>query len=387
MKVNMLLILATAVATLGAAGADVAKQMDETPADHLMSHQSETGQVSGDPNSEGPATSDSGATWGRHEPLENCVPCHGEQPEHGSPDKSGLVAPVPGLCYLCHEDYAALDGWVHGPVAAGECLLCHEPHKANNKFLLSKPAPDLCYQCHETKRLQLVANHLDDSYAQCNDCHEGHTSSRRMLLKQDFLKTDAGLAYVRQSASARWRPTFVDRRGSLSGLPGVKVVPVIDGSDLFARYGLTEDFVRTKVELQLRQNGVKVLRPDERAGHQSSLYVYLRLMEVPSQHRSGRVDALSGSLNIFLRQTVELLGAPEEGKRRLCTATTWDTGGIVIWGTSQIEEGLEKAVEVLVGQFSNDYLDANPKAQASAPARGEEQRLGREAESLEGKSI
>ena len=93
-------------------------------------------------------------------------------------------------------------------------------------------------------------------------------------------------------------------------------------------------------------------------------------MEVPSQRRSGPADALSGSLNIFLRQTVELLGTAEDGKRRLCTATTWDTGGIVIWGASQIEEGLEKAVEVLVGQFSNDYLGANPETRASAPVPG-----------------
>jgi len=43
----------------------------------------------------------------------------------------------------------------------------------------------------------------------------------------------------------------------------------------------------------------------------------------------------------------------------------------VIWGTTQIEEGLDETIEVLVDQFSKDYLDANPGDQASEPVRGE----------------
>jgi hypothetical protein len=96
-------------------------------------------------------------------------------------------------------------------------------------------------------------------------------------------------------------------------------------------------------------------------------------MEVPSRHSFERVDALSGSLNIFLRQKVELLSAPGDNKkRRFCTATTWDTGGIVIWGTTQVDEGLDKTIEVLVGKFSKDYRDANPKDQALVPVRDEQ---------------
>jgi len=164
---------------------------------------------------------------------------------------------------------------------------------------------------------------------------------------------------------------FVDRRGSLSELRGVNVEAVVEKSDLFKRYGLTENAVRTKVEMQLWRNGVRITGRNERIVRQSWLYVYLRLMEVPSQHHFEQVDVLSGSLNIFLQQKVELLGTPGDSKRRFCTATTWDTGGIVIWGTTQIEEGLNETIEVLVDQFSKDYLDANPKDQASVPVRGE----------------
>ncbi len=220
--------------------------------------------------------------------------------------------------------------------------------------------------------LQLVANHLDETYAQCNDCHHGHTSPGRMLLKQDFLKTDAGLNYISKNPSAQPQSTFVDRRGSLSGLRGVRVVAVVEKSDLFKRYGLTEDVLRTKFEMQLRRNGVRIIGRKERIVRQSWLYVYLRLMEVPSQNHLDRVDALSGSINIFLRQKVELLGMPGDSKRRFCTATTWDTSGIVIWGTTQVEEGLDKTIEILAEKFSEDYLDANPKSPASAPARGKQ---------------
>ncbi len=192
-----------------------------------------------------------------------------------------------------------------------------------------------------------------------------------MLLKQSFLKTDAGRDYLANNSVARPRPTFVDRRGSLGGLEGVAVVSVVDGSESFKRYGVTEDFVRAKVERQLKQNGIKILSRKEQTARESVLHVHLRLLEVPSQRRPGQVDALSGSFNISLRQTVELLAAPGDGKRRFCTATTWDTGAVVIWGVSQIEEGIDQAVKVLVGRFGSDYVKANPKDKTLASSRGE----------------
>jgi len=338
MKINMLLILLTTVGILSAAGN---------------------------------AGNDSGATWGLHEPLKNCVSCHGDRSEQASAEKPNLIAPVPKLCYGCHKEYFSPDGWVHGPVATGKCLLCHESHETDNKSLLSKPVPELCYKCHGAESLKSIANHSDKSYANCNDCHEGHISPGRMLLKQDFLKTDAGLDYISKNPSIQPQTTFVDRRGSLSGLRGVTVVAVVEQSDLFKRYGLTEDAVRTKVEMQLRRNGVRIIDRKEPIVRQSWLYVCLRLMEVPSRYSLERADALSGSLNIFLRQKVELLSTPGDSKRRFCTATTWDTSGIVIWGTTQVEGGLDETIEVLVGKFSKDYLDANPKAQASEPVLSE----------------
>jgi predicted CXXCH cytochrome family protein len=371
MKTDILIIFAITLGNLGVAVTTAPEQTNKNLSGRLISHNIENGEVNLDPNTEDPAISDSGATWGLHEPHKNCVSCHGDKSEQNPPDKMNLVAPVPKLCYVCHEKYVTPGGWMHGPVAAGECLLCHNPHKTNNESLLSKPIPELCYNCHELNALQLVANHSDESYAHCNVCHVGHISESRMLLKNYFLKADEGLVYISKDPSALSRSMYVDRRNSLSGLQGVEVVPVVDGSELFERYGVTEDLVRTEVERQLRRNGIKILNRTEQTTRQSSLQVYLRLMEVPSFRHPGRVDALSGSFNIFLQQTVELLPMPGDVKRKYCTATTWDTGAILIWGTSQIEDGLKEAVEVLVGRFNKDYLAANPKARISASVGGE----------------
>ena len=79
MKINMLLIIATTVGILGVAGTAVAEQTNKAP---------------GVPNPEGFAMDDSGATWGLHEPLKNCVTCHEKQPEQASPDMPDLVPAV-----------------------------------------------------------------------------------------------------------------------------------------------------------------------------------------------------------------------------------------------------------------------------------------------------
>jgi len=371
MKINVLLILASIVGTSAVAMIAFAGQTGKPLTDSLTSRPPQMGQATYNPNSEGPAADDSGVTWGLHEPIKSCTTCHGDESEQSSSDEPHLVAPVPALCCLCHKEYVAMGGWVHGPVATGNCLLCHEPHQTGNNSLLNKPIPELCHHCHESKILRLVTGHSDESYATCNDCHEGHASPGRMLLKQDFLNTDTGLAYLGRNPSVQPRPAFVDRRDSLAGLEGVEVIPVLNGSDLFKSYAVTEDSLKAEIESQLQLSGIGVIQHKEQTTRQISLYVQLRLMEMPSQRGPGQVDGLSGSFNISLRQTVELLPTPGDSRRRLCTATTWDTGAIFIWGTSGVEEGLKEAVKVLVDQFGRDYLQANAKEQASSPVSGE----------------
>jgi predicted CXXCH cytochrome family protein len=121
--------------------------------------------------------------WCVHEPVKDCTLCHGRQPRRGFSSKVQLVAEPPQLCYRCHNEYAALEGWIHGPVAAGDCLLCHAPHRTRTESLLTKPIPELCYQCHEVQAIHVIDKHDRPSYAHCTDCHEGHASVAKALLR------------------------------------------------------------------------------------------------------------------------------------------------------------------------------------------------------------
>ena len=131
--------------------------------------------------------------WYQHEPSLGCEACHGDRKKRGFSRQVNLVAPLPDLCYQCHDELRDLPGDVHGPVAIGACTFCHEPHRTVNKHLLKKPAPELCYQCHEAEVIAFFdSKHADPSYENCNQCHEGHASENSGLLKKDWQETVSG---------------------------------------------------------------------------------------------------------------------------------------------------------------------------------------------------
>jgi predicted CXXCH cytochrome family protein len=122
--------------------------------------------------------------WTLHEPLNDCARCHGEQQQKNFSREVKLVAPVPDLCYQCHTGPTALTGWVHGPVITGDCLLCHEPHRTVNPYLLRRAIPEICYQCHDPASIRSITDHELPGYSLCDACHSGHASPERFLLKQ-----------------------------------------------------------------------------------------------------------------------------------------------------------------------------------------------------------
>ena len=272
----------------------------------------------------GIAGNDSDAVRDINELHKNCIQCHGAQWEQASRKNPSLVALVPELCYGCHKEHLPQDGWVHGPVATGKCLLCHDPHKTDSKSMLINSIPELCRQCHVAGSLESVVNHSKKSYAQCDDCHNDHISPGRMLLKQDFFETDAGKVYIRKNPSVRPLFTFTGHRGSLSKLSSIKVITDIKKSDLLKRYGLTKNALKTKIEMQLLQYGIGPIDPKERTAQQSCLFVDLRLVEVQSPKKSGQVDALSGRLNVFFRQKMELLDNNRDSTKRFGLVTNWN---------------------------------------------------------------
>jgi predicted CXXCH cytochrome family protein len=124
--------------------------------------------------------------WYTHEPYKSCdVKCHGVRTGGYSGSVRMAVEP-PQLCLQCHEnmDYSmSRPGLsVHGPVAVGECLMCHSPHKSKYKHVLKQSVPDLCYQCHVASRIELIKGHSQAK--DCLKCHYGHTSPEKFLLRE-----------------------------------------------------------------------------------------------------------------------------------------------------------------------------------------------------------
>ncbi len=126
-----------------------------------------------------------GTVWFVHEANKNCTDCHEKRTtRRWSLSQSIVTTPVPELCYRCHTNYPATQPYVHGPVAVGECLHCHETHKSRIAGLLKEKEPELCYQCHETIEAAQISGHPDEPIPQCTKCHDPHAGLTRMLLKK-----------------------------------------------------------------------------------------------------------------------------------------------------------------------------------------------------------
>jgi len=104
-----------------------------------------------------------------------CSGCH--EPGRGNV----LVLPAAQLCGRCHT-LGAGKKFVHGPLNAGGCLVCHDPHASPNPFLLVAASGESCLRCHERRSLRAVEGHGEGG-GPCTACHEAHMSDRPYLLK------------------------------------------------------------------------------------------------------------------------------------------------------------------------------------------------------------
>lgn len=94
---------------------------------------------------------------------------------------NALVLPASQLCGRCHS-LGIAKRFVHGPLNAGGCLLCHDPHSSPNPYLLVSVSGEACLRCHERRALREVDGHREGDQA-CTACHEAHMSDRQYLLK------------------------------------------------------------------------------------------------------------------------------------------------------------------------------------------------------------
>ena len=100
---------------------------------------------------------------------------------HETARSNALVAAPDQLCGKCH----VLDlgkKYVHGPLNAGGCLTCHDPHQSQYRFLLVSDSATFCLRCHQRASLRRVDGHEEDGRT-CTECHEAHMSDRPYLLR------------------------------------------------------------------------------------------------------------------------------------------------------------------------------------------------------------
>lgn len=115
----------------------------------------------------------------KHRPWteKNCAGCHNFQSDNK------LLLPKNEICYLCHKSLVQGKN-VHGPVAVGACLACHDPHSANYPSLLRMSLATICFKCHKEKR---IAAGMHDKVVSrgmfCVDCHNPHSGNLRYFLK------------------------------------------------------------------------------------------------------------------------------------------------------------------------------------------------------------
>jgi predicted CXXCH cytochrome family protein len=120
-----------------------------------------------------------------HEAVSDCSACHVQ--EKGNLHRFKPSAEGGKMCAPCHDLPKTTDKYVHGPVAVGDCLACHDPHGSANPKLLKMPGSKLCENCHEEMTAKLAAKRYVHApvKADCAGCHDPHSSRFRYQLKSE----------------------------------------------------------------------------------------------------------------------------------------------------------------------------------------------------------
>ncbi|UCC78656.1 MAG: cytochrome C [Candidatus Zixiibacteriota bacterium] len=105
-----------------------------------------------------------------------CQICH--VPVEGEDHKFQFMAEKEELCFNCHENKRdmMLEEYLHTPVADGNCIGCHDPHQSDFRYTLKGNAADLCYGCHTKDAFNKQFIHGPIGVGDCNACHNPHAS-------------------------------------------------------------------------------------------------------------------------------------------------------------------------------------------------------------------
>jgi len=107
-----------------------------------------------------------------------CEICHGESPEHkNNPEKNKFaeIEDLAEICFACHDNFP-VKKLTHSPVEEGECIACHSPHGSPYKFQLLYKGGELCFNCHDEELVEGKYVHGPAAVGGCVACHDPHTA-------------------------------------------------------------------------------------------------------------------------------------------------------------------------------------------------------------------
>jgi predicted CXXCH cytochrome family protein len=115
-----------------------------------------------------------------HPKVAECESCHVPKTRdaHAFDDKK---------CSVCHQMVKKNDKFVHGPVAAGECLACHDPHGSDEPAQVRVFGSDLCQKCHVDMKARLAEKRFTHAPVKedCATCHNPHASPSKYQIRND----------------------------------------------------------------------------------------------------------------------------------------------------------------------------------------------------------
>lgn len=125
-----------------------------------------------------------------HKPVKDgeCLSCHKPSDQKHPKIKKGAFLLTDdgkaGLCNECHERKDTKK-FVHGPVASGDCLECHDVHQSDHRYQLKESGGALCFTCHEKAKFDRKFPHPPIAEGKCTGCHDPHQSDFKYMLKAE----------------------------------------------------------------------------------------------------------------------------------------------------------------------------------------------------------
>jgi len=106
----------------------------------------------------------------------NCSKCHTRSVA------SFLKTDRKKICFTCHKPEKFTGKYVHGPVAVKACNTCHDPHQSTYKNLLLAEGRKLCDLCH---KLPISGARIPCKEDNCLNCHNPHAADNKFFLRKN----------------------------------------------------------------------------------------------------------------------------------------------------------------------------------------------------------